>query len=180
MSNTPDYITPEGEELYDWEMENRTEQTLDELYPMFQVGYLSYEAGRVLREIDPIAFRECVLEKINSMMEDGELDEWREDHPWREEQVEWTEHRDDIFGRIFRRFTATRRDGTGLQVSESGTSKAERPVWDAFVQSASGCCEYLAELEDMTAMDAMAHAEEVDLYADASGTDFEDCPNCKH
>lgn len=82
MSNTPDYITPEGEELYEWELENRTEETLDELYPMFQVGYLSYEAGRVLREIDPIAFRECVLGEIDSLMRDGELDEWREGHPW--------------------------------------------------------------------------------------------------
>ena len=84
MSNTPDYITPEGEELYYWELENHTEETLDELYPMFQVGCLNYEAGRVLREIDPIAFNECVLEDINSLMEDGELDEWREDHPWRD------------------------------------------------------------------------------------------------
>lgn len=82
MSDTPDYITPSGEEIYEWEMENRTEETLDELYPMFQVGYLSYEAGRVLREIDPIAFRECVLGEINSLMQDGELDEWREGHPW--------------------------------------------------------------------------------------------------
>ena len=83
MSNTPDYITPEGEELYYWEMENRTEETLDELYPMVTIGYLSYEAGRVLREIDPIAFDECVQGEIHSLMEDEELDEWREDHPWR-------------------------------------------------------------------------------------------------
>lgn len=83
MSNTPDYITPEGEELYYWEMENRTEETLDECYPMFTIGDLGYEAGRVLREIDPIAFNECVQGEIHSLMEDEELDEWREDHPWR-------------------------------------------------------------------------------------------------
>lgn len=82
MSNTPDYITPDGEEIYEWELENRTEETLDELYPMFQVGYLSYGAGRVLREIDPIAFRECVLEDIDAAMKNGELDEYEEGHPW--------------------------------------------------------------------------------------------------
>lgn len=84
MSDTPDYITPEGEELYYWEMENRTEEMLDEVYPMVQIGHLSYEAGRVLREIDPIAFDECVQGEIHSLTEDEELDEWREDHPWRD------------------------------------------------------------------------------------------------
>lgn len=84
MSDTPDYIAPDGEEIYYWEMENRTEEMLDDAYPMFQVGYLSYEAGRVLRQIDPIAFNECVHGEIDSLMRDEELDEWREDHPWRE------------------------------------------------------------------------------------------------
>lgn len=82
MSDTPDYIAPDGEEIYYWEMENRTEEMLDDAYPMFQVGYLSYEAGRVLRQIDPIAFNECVHGEIDSLMQDGELDEWREGHPW--------------------------------------------------------------------------------------------------
>lgn len=82
MSDTPDYITPDGEEIYYWEMENRTEEMLDEVYPMFTIGYLSYEAGRVLRQIDPIAFNECVQSEIHSRMMDEELDEWREGHPW--------------------------------------------------------------------------------------------------
>lgn len=81
MSN-PDYITPNGEELYHWEMMDRTEELIDETYPMFEVGALSYEAGRVLREIDPIAFNEVVWETIHADMADGELDEWRESHPW--------------------------------------------------------------------------------------------------
>lgn len=82
MSITPDYITSDGEELYYHEMEDRTEETLDECYEMFKIGDMAYEAGRVLREIDPIAFNECVQGEIHCLMEDGELDEWREDHPW--------------------------------------------------------------------------------------------------
>lgn len=82
MSDTPDYIAPDGEEIYYWEMENRTEEMLDEVYPMVTIGSLSYEAGRVLREIDPIAFNECVQSEIHSRMMDEELDEWREGHPW--------------------------------------------------------------------------------------------------
>lgn len=82
MSNTPDYITPDGEELYERELEDRTEETLNECYEPLTVGYLSYEAGRVLRQIDPIAFNECVHGEIDVLMQDGELDEWREGHPW--------------------------------------------------------------------------------------------------
>lgn len=83
MSNTPDYITPEGEELHYWEMEDRTEEMLDECYDLVVIGGMTYQAGRVLREIDPIAFDECVQGEIHSLTEDEELDEWREDHPWR-------------------------------------------------------------------------------------------------
>lgn len=84
MSDTPDYITPDGEELYYSELESRTEEMLDEVYPEVTIGYLSYGAGRVLREVDPIAFNECVQGEIHSQMEDEELDEWRADHPWRD------------------------------------------------------------------------------------------------
>lgn len=82
MSNTPDYIARDGEEIYAWEMENRTEAMLDECYEPVVIVGLTYEAGRVLREIDPIAFRECVMDEINAQMDDGEIDEWREGHPW--------------------------------------------------------------------------------------------------
>ena len=84
MSDTPDYIAPDGEDLYYWEMENRTEEMLDECYDLVTIGGLTYCAGRVLRQIDPIAFNECVQGEIHSLMEDEELDEWREDHPWRD------------------------------------------------------------------------------------------------
>lgn len=82
MTNTPDYITPDGEELYYHELEGRTEETLDECYEPLTVGYMTFDAGRVVREMDPIAFRECVMEEVNAQMNDGELDEWREGHPW--------------------------------------------------------------------------------------------------
>lgn len=82
MSDTPDYIAPDGEEIYYWEMENRAEETLDDCYEPLVVGYMTFEAGRVVRQVDPIAFRQCVLEEVDSLMDDGELDEWREGHPW--------------------------------------------------------------------------------------------------
>lgn len=82
MSDTPDYITPDGEEIYEREMEDRTEETLNDCYEPLTVGYMTFEAGRVVRELDPIAFRQCVLEEVSSLMDDGELDEWREGHPW--------------------------------------------------------------------------------------------------
>ena len=75
---------------------------------------------------------------------------------------------------------ATRENGDWLSVAAAPSYAPEFWVWEVLVLSESGCCEYMTELEDMTAMDAMAHAEEVDLYADASGTDYDDCPNCKH
>lgn len=78
------------------------------------------------------------------------------------------------------RVEATRENGDRLSVVAAPDYTPEFWVWEVLVVSESGCCEYLAELEDITGMEAMAHAEEVDLYADATGTDFDDCPNCKH
>lgn len=75
--------------------------------------------------------------------------------------------------------TATRSNGDRLRVAQAPSYTPEFWVWEVLVLSESGCCEYLTELEDVPAMDALEHAEEVDLYADASGTDFDDCPNCK-
>ena len=95
----------------------------------------------------------------------------------------WTENYDRMFGRTLRRFEQTRPDGTFMQVSECAVGSPTDPgpeVWEVLVTSRTGCCEYLVENGPCTADEALAHAEEVDLYADASASDYDDCPNCKH
>ena len=44
------------------EWENEAEEMLNETCEPFKIGSLEYPAGSVLREIDPVAFREIVLE----------------------------------------------------------------------------------------------------------------------
>ncbi|HEX7246394.1 MAG TPA: hypothetical protein VF245_12615 [Solirubrobacterales bacterium] len=48
------------------EAEDRTQESLDETCEPFKVGTLEYPAGRVLREIDPIAFREVLWGQANA------------------------------------------------------------------------------------------------------------------
>lgn len=94
----------------------------------------------------------------------------------------WTKNYDRIFGRTLRRFEQTRPDGTFMQVSQvpvSGPVDAP-PTWQVLVTSESGCCEYLVDAEQVDYQEALAEAERVDLYADASASDYDDCPNCKH
>lgn len=94
----------------------------------------------------------------------------------------WTKSYDRMFGRTLRRFEQTRPDGTFMQVSECAVGSPTGPgpeVWEVLVTSRTGCCEYLEEVEEQEA-EALARAEEVDLYADASASDYDDCPNCKH
>lgn len=47
------------------EWENLVEEDLNELYEPLKIGNLEYLAGSTLKEIDPVSFREIVLEYIN-------------------------------------------------------------------------------------------------------------------
>jgi hypothetical protein len=81
MTDMSDYIigywtaeSPYGEdgaEVWYGDAESITEDMLDEVCETVAIGNLSYDPGRVLREIDPVAFRETVLEQVNSWTEDG-------------------------------------------------------------------------------------------------------------
>lgn len=82
MSINPDYIAPDGETFTHDEMEDRYEEWLDEICDEVRIGAMTYAPGRVLREVDPIAFRVGTSEWIDGEVQDGALDEWREDHPW--------------------------------------------------------------------------------------------------
>ena len=56
------------------EWENETEEYLNEIYSPLKIGILEYPSGSVLKEIDPIAFREIVLEYVdNEEKNDGKI-----------------------------------------------------------------------------------------------------------
>lgn len=82
----------------------------------------------------------------------------------------WTEIPTD-----YPNFEATREDGTYMQVFESLDSTDEFPLYDVFVRTDSGCCEFLeGELEvsdERTVTDLMEKAEDVHLPDDATGSD---------
>lgn len=68
-----DYVNVEGELFTESELEDTFADGLDDCYgPVSVCGY-EYDAGRVLREMDPIAFRESFLAWIDGRMQDGEL-----------------------------------------------------------------------------------------------------------
>lgn len=46
-----------GEELTDDELESRYDDWLDEISSEVTIGSLTYSASRVLKEVDPIAYR---------------------------------------------------------------------------------------------------------------------------
>lgn len=55
-----------SEEITMKQAEDRTQEALDEACEPFRVGTLEYPAGRVLRAIDPIAFREVLWEQAHA------------------------------------------------------------------------------------------------------------------
>ena len=54
---------PRAEDLYD--------EMLDECNEMVRIGILEYTPSQVLKEVDPIAYREGFLEYVNYLVEDG-------------------------------------------------------------------------------------------------------------
>ena len=54
------------------EWENLVEEDLNELYEPLKIGSLEYSAGTTLKKIDPIAFKEIVLEYMDSEEEEEE------------------------------------------------------------------------------------------------------------
>ena len=60
------------------EWENLVENELNNNYESFKIGGLEYLAGSVLREIDPIAFREIVLDFMDQEEEEEEEEEGEE------------------------------------------------------------------------------------------------------
>ena len=57
------------------EWENLVEEDLNELYEPLKIGILEYSAGTTLKEIDPIAFRQIVLDFMDQEEEEEEEEE---------------------------------------------------------------------------------------------------------
>jgi hypothetical protein len=72
-----------GVEVTYGEAAELTRDILDEVYDPFTLGELSYPASRVLEEVDPIAFRQVVLEEIDYRIQDCD---WTEDPPADEDE----------------------------------------------------------------------------------------------
>ena len=68
-----DYVNAEGELFTESELEDTFADGLNDCYgPVSVCGY-EYDAGRVLREVDPVAFREGFLDWLDAQQSDGEL-----------------------------------------------------------------------------------------------------------
>jgi len=68
-----DYVNAEGELFTESELEDSFADGLDDCWgPVSVCGY-EYEAGRVLREVDPVAFRCGFLDWLDAQQSDGEL-----------------------------------------------------------------------------------------------------------
>ena len=94
MSDYPMYVTPDGEELYEYEFKERFNEMLDAVYGTISVAGLEFDASRVVEELDPIAHRTVMLDYADSLMREEELDEWSEDHEWLASDEDWDEDED--------------------------------------------------------------------------------------
>lgn len=76
LGGVPDwanYVNSEGELFTESELEDSFADGLDDCWgPVSVCGY-EYEAGRTLREIDPVAFRCGFLDWLDAQQSDGEL-----------------------------------------------------------------------------------------------------------
>ncbi len=68
---------------------------LNEVCDPFEIGNLSYEAGRVLEKIDPIAFRQGMLDQLDCEQRDGNILEIDGFYFWRHEIKEVFEITED-------------------------------------------------------------------------------------
>ena len=68
-----DYVNAEGELFTGGELEDAFFEQLDDCWEPVSVCGYSFDAGRALRDLDPIAFRESFLAWIDAQQRDGEL-----------------------------------------------------------------------------------------------------------
>lgn len=60
--------------ISEYELQERYEDMLDDCHPMVCIGDMQYEPSRVLREVDPIAFRAGMLDYADALISDGDIE----------------------------------------------------------------------------------------------------------
>jgi hypothetical protein len=116
------------------------DEMLDDCYPMVKIGNLGYSPSRVLKEVDPIAYRCGLNDYLDSLAQDGlfcfdcEKFECYCKEEWKMNSVDWRELREVIntlaqrndpetLLRVFIQITGELLESAGLD--EDGLSEEE-------------------------------------------------------
>ena len=52
-----DYVDEDGEPVYDWELYERFDEMLNDVYGEVKIGYSSFLPSDILRDLEPISYR---------------------------------------------------------------------------------------------------------------------------
>lgn len=67
--------TSTGLEISDWEIEQRHDDLLDEIYAPVTIGIYVWAPSRVLKGMDPVAYRVSIIEYVDQLIEEGQISE---------------------------------------------------------------------------------------------------------
>ena len=73
MSTT--YSDPYGGNLTEEDIELMHDDLLDELYSTVTIGIYQWAPSRVLKVMDPIAYRVSLIEYVDQLIEDNQIEE---------------------------------------------------------------------------------------------------------
>jgi hypothetical protein len=69
------YDTNTGAELDEAAICDRHDDLIDEIYPPVTIGIYEWAPARVLKAMDPVAYRVSVIEYVDQLVEDGQITE---------------------------------------------------------------------------------------------------------
>lgn len=61
--------------LTDNDLQEMHDDLIDEIYPPVTIGIYEWAPSRVLKVMDPVAYRISVIEYVDQLIEDGQLEE---------------------------------------------------------------------------------------------------------
>ncbi|AYY11604.1 hypothetical protein EF847_01540 [Actinobacteria bacterium YIM 96077] len=67
------YYDADGNEIQEHKLEEQYEKMLDENHGTVRLGELEYAASRVLREVDPTAYRVGFADWLSELEENGQM-----------------------------------------------------------------------------------------------------------
>lgn len=62
-----------GEELDDFDLHERYDEWLDEIYPEVEMGHSVFQPSEILKELEPITYRVGFSDFLDSMTEDNSI-----------------------------------------------------------------------------------------------------------